>query len=136
MRATTVCAEPGCGEEVRSGRCSRHRRASFARSRPYDTRWRRRRAEYLASHPTCECDECALLPEDSRPRATDVHHVLGVVTGERERDEDLRAYTHGHHSKETARMQPGGWNSLQQRDRIRGPVQPSNPGREARVSGR
>lgn len=138
---TYVCSTPRCPELVeRTGLCGscrgklpRHKRPSGT----YDARWRRRRAEYLRTHKTCECDRCRILPIAARPAATDVHHVRGTVSGERESDEDLRAYAHGHHSRETARLQPGGWNSLAARDRVRAgrTVDRHNPTASERRSG-
>ena len=124
-RAPSVCSTPGCPEIVeRTGLCSACRAKAAKRRRrssgnTYDARWRRRRATYLASHKSCECDDCKILPEVARPVATDVHHVHGVVDGHRETDEELKAYAHGHHSRQTARQQPGGFAAFKKRDRLR-----------------
>jgi 5-methylcytosine-specific restriction protein A len=139
-RAPTVCATPGCGEIVKSGKCDSCRateRRKRRSSNTYDARWRRRRREYLHTHKLCECEACLRLPEAARPAATDVHHVDGAVTGQRESDEQLRSYAHGHHSRETAKMQPGGFHSRAARDRlIRGRVVDAhNPDRSSRRTG-
>lgn len=86
--------------------------------RGYDTRWRITRAAFLEDHPMCECDDCLKLPAWRRPEATDVDHRDGLgPLGARGHDPtNLRAMTHGHHSRRTAADQPGGWN------RRRGPA--------------
>jgi 5-methylcytosine-specific restriction protein A len=106
-----TCAEPGCEERVDGGRCRKHRSKDERRGRHYSTSaWRRRRAAFLRRHPRCECDLCLLLPADQRPVATDVDHKVEVRDGGTDADENLRAYSHSHHSRKTARTSPGGWN--------------------------
>jgi hypothetical protein len=126
-RALTICGTHGCGEPVVRGKCAecaraeareRRRRRPRGESSPYDSRWRARRARYLREHEHCECEDCLRIPKAGRPVATDVHHVRGVVSGEDERDEDLLALAHGHHSRETARLQPGGFNAFAKRERV------------------
>jgi len=65
-----VCTKPGCRTLVVKGRCPAHPRASDpreierrqrvdaarpkdVRSRYYSPRWRKERAEFLSTHPTC-----------------------------------------------------------------------------------
>jgi 5-methylcytosine-specific restriction protein A len=81
-------------------------------SKGYDTAWRRTRARFLLVHPYCECAECTLLPMPLKPVATEVDHVDGLgPLGPRGHDwSNLRSMTKAHHSRETARNQPGGWN--------------------------
>lgn len=109
------CAEPGCPNLTDETRCPRHqkakrrredRRRPNSRARGYDSRWERTRAAYLRLHPWCE-DEAGCIE-----RATDVDHVDGLgPTGPSGHDpENLRALCHSHHSRRTARDQPGGWN--------------------------
>ena len=120
-RALSVCTTPGCPTLTRGGRCeecqgeARARRSRLRRSGTeagYDTRWRRTRAAFLREHPYCECDECTELPMPLRPAATEVDHIDGLgPLGPRGHDwSNLRAMTKAHHSRETARNQPGGWN--------------------------
>lgn len=108
------CSEPGCPELVRGGKCEVHRlldrkrsdrRRPGPRDRGYDTRWERTQAAYLAAHPYCEDEEGCIEP------ATDVHHLDGLgPLGPRGHDWDnLQSLCHPHHSKRTARDQPGGW---------------------------
>jgi 5-methylcytosine-specific restriction protein A len=78
----------------------------------YDAGWRKARAAYLRAHPLCECAECEAVPIPLRPAATEVDHIDGLgPLGPRGYDwSNLRAMTKAHHSRETARNQPGGWN--------------------------
>lgn len=120
----SVCNVPGCGELTPGGgRCPTHERQArqrgtsghHARAKAgggYGARWQRTRKAYLAAHPVCECDECMTQPTVLRPWATDVDHIDGLgPKGPRGFDWDnLRAMSHAHHSRHTARTQPGGWN--------------------------
>ncbi|MDT3395447.1 HNH endonuclease signature motif containing protein [Streptomyces sp. B1866] len=116
-RALQVCPTPGCPNLTKAGRCptcqaaATHARGS-ARAKGYDGRWERTRAAYLREHPYCECDDCTTLPELLRPRATEVNHRDGLGPhGPRGHDwANLQAMTKAHHSRHTAREQPGGWN--------------------------
>lgn len=119
-RALVICSEPGCGELTVRGRCADCEDAAARRYRvthkrtadPADRHWRKIRANYLRKHGTCECDDCLALPEDQRPKATDVDHIVSREAGGSHKDENLRAMAHSHHSRRTARDQPGGWNAL------------------------
>src|ERR1039457_1633971 len=120
MRALTVCGTPGCGELVVKGKCPECEKAARRRSRivrgPGEApglpqHWRQIRGRYLKKHPTCECEECAALPEAERPKATDVHHKRGREEGGKSSDDNLEALTHGHHSRATMRQQPGGFHA-------------------------
>jgi 5-methylcytosine-specific restriction protein A len=86
-------------------------RRETAAERGYDAEWRATRAAFLEEHPQCECDDCLLLPLWRRPDAVDVDHRDGLgPTGPRGHDwSNLRAMSHEHHSRRTARDQPGGW---------------------------
>lgn len=129
MRAMAICGTPGCGEVVVRGKCpeceSAERRAkrrsrSTAGGTPdLPQHWRAIRARYLKKHPHCECKDCLEIPEDERPLATDIHHKIGREEGGRSDDANLEALTHGHHSRQTSRQQPGGFAAFRQRDRIR-----------------
>lgn len=114
-RSLSVCVEPGCPELTESPRCEAHDRRArrereagrpSATARGYDAEWRRTRAAFLQSHPICEDPEVCIEP------ATDVDHVDGLgPKGPRGHDpNNLRALCHSHHSRRTARDQPGGWN--------------------------
>jgi 5-methylcytosine-specific restriction protein A len=117
-KALQVCPTPGCPTLTPGGRCETcqtkaQRRRPTAAAKGYDTRWDRTRAEYLRANPYCECDEeCAALPMLLRPRATEVNHRDGLgPLGPRGHDwTNLQAMTKAHHSRHTAREQPGGWN--------------------------
>lgn len=94
-----------CGALSDRTRCPSHRtvRPTAAR-RGYDARWRRTRARFLASQPVCQEPGC------DRP-ATDVHHLDGLgPNGPLGHSwANLSARCHMHHSRITARSQPGGW---------------------------
>lgn len=116
-KALSVCTTPGCPTLTPGGRCpdcaqvASQGRGS-ARGKGYDARWERTKRDYLAVHPHCECDECMALPQIMRPWAVEVHHKDGLgPNGPRGHDwSNLMAVTHAHHSRITAREQPGGWN--------------------------
>ena len=118
----TVCTERDCPNLSNGGRCPECRAAARRNSdkrrgtsaqRGYDARWQRTRTHYLRDHPTCECDDCLPLPPAQRPPADDVHHRDGLgPNGPRGHDPtNLQAMAHVHHSRRTARDQPGGWNA-------------------------
>lgn len=117
MRARSVCTTPGCPELTWGGRCdecsakARALRKSTAR-KGYGSAWQRTRLAYLRAHPLCECAECEAVPMPLREAATEVDHIDGLgPLGPRGHDwSNLRALTKAHHSRETARHQPGGWN--------------------------
>ncbi|KAB8186984.1 HNH endonuclease [Nonomuraea phyllanthi] len=117
-RSLTVCSTPSCAELTSGGRCAVCRREAerqrgSASQRGYDAAWQRTRAAYLKNHPRCECEDCEALPYEQRPAATDVDHIDGLgPNGPRGHDpSNLRALTKSHHSRRTARDQPGGWNA-------------------------
>lgn len=116
-RAMQICPTPACPTLTSSGRCQRcQAKASQARSTTKNAgrgaSWQRTRAAYLRAHPYCECDECAALPAVLRPRATEVDHIDGLgPLGPRGHDwTNLASMTKSHHSRKTARNEPGGWN--------------------------
>lgn len=115
-RAMSVCSTPGCPTLTHGGRCegckARARRSRRSPTRAgYDSRWQKTRARFLREHPYCECEECMALPAPLRPAATEVDHIDGLgPLGPRGHDwSNLRAMTKAHHSRSTARNQPGGW---------------------------
>jgi 5-methylcytosine-specific restriction protein A len=122
MGARSVCSTPGCPVLVfPAGRCAecvakaaamRRARGGSTAKRGYDKGWQRTRKAYLRLHPYCECAECAAVPMPLRQPATEVDHIDGLgPLGPRGHDwSNLRAMTKAHHSRETAKHQPGGWN--------------------------
>jgi 5-methylcytosine-specific restriction protein A len=91
------------------GRCDEHRhdkQRPSSTERGFDRKWENTRAAYLAAHPTCECDD-----PDCNELAVDVHHRDGRgPSGPRGHDwANLQALSKSHHSRVTAREQPGGW---------------------------
>ncbi|MET8824776.1 HNH endonuclease [Streptomyces sp. NPDC004610] len=120
-RALQVCPTPGCPTLTPGGRCDPCQRKAgrqrpSAASKGYDTRWARTRAAYLRAHPYCECHACQAQPPLLRPRATEVNHRDGLgPLGPRGHDwANLQAMTKAHHSRETAKHQPGGWNDREE----------------------
>lgn len=116
-RAMQTCPTPGCPNLTSTGRCTRcqanaNQSRGSARAKGYNANWQRTREAYLREHPYCECDDCMKLPPILRPRATEVNHRDGLgPNGPRGHDwPNLQAMTKAHHSKHTAREQPGGWN--------------------------
>ncbi|HSZ70226.1 MAG TPA: hypothetical protein VK756_07680 [Solirubrobacteraceae bacterium] len=119
--APQLCSTPGCWNLVPSGKCSecasdRRREERARRASPadlgYDSRWRRTAGRFLKYHPQCECDDCLKLPRERRAKATEVHHRdgCGPLGPAGHKWFNLRAMAGEHHSKETAKQQPGGWN--------------------------
>ena len=116
-RALQTCPTPGCPALTQQGACpdcrrARERQRPSARSKGYDRRWERTRADYLDDHPWCECAEHDALPPLQRPHAEHVHHIDGLgPLGPRGHDPaNLQALTKSCHSKVTALEEPGGWN--------------------------
>ena len=117
-RASAVCPTAGCPQLTTGGQCPKCRAEAEAKrgtasQRGYNSKWARTRAAYLRDHPMCECEECELLPYAQRPLATDVDHIDGLgPNGPPGHDPtNLRALSKSHHSRRTARDQPGGWNA-------------------------
>jgi 5-methylcytosine-specific restriction protein A len=116
--ARSICSTPGCPVLVYpAGRCTECRAKAGAmrktsQRKGYDKQWRTTRLAYLRAHPYCECTECGVLPMPLKPTATEVDHMDGLgPLGPRGHDwSNLRSMTKAHHSRETARHQPGGWN--------------------------
>lgn len=123
LLARSVCSTPGCPTLVHpAGRCAeckakaaalrRVKGGSSKGKRGYGVAWQRTRAAYLRAHPLCMCTECDAVPVPLRQTATEVDHIDGLgPLGPRGHDwSNLRAMTKAHHSRDTARHQPGGWN--------------------------
>jgi 5-methylcytosine-specific restriction protein A len=72
-----------------------------AAARGYGVHWQRIRASYLRRHPICEEPDCDQA-------STDVDHIDGRGPRGDNRDVNLRAYCHSHHSRKTA-TQDGGF---------------------------
>lgn len=111
-RAKKVCSRPGCPNlvDAGTGRCDAcaggsERERGTAAERGYDSRWRATRAGFLEEYPFCAEAGCMSLAED-------VDHIDGEgPLGPRGHDwSNLRGLCKAHHSRRTARDQPGGWN--------------------------
>ena len=113
-RYISVCAERGCPELTDERFCETHRldsrkaseaKRETAQAKGYDARWRQTRKDFLRAYPVCQ-DEMGCVA-----KATDVDHIDGLgPNGPRGHDwTNLRAFCHSHHSKRTAKDQPGGF---------------------------
>jgi hypothetical protein len=115
-RAPNACTVPGCPHEATpAGKCADHRRDTDRRrpnanQRGYTSRWSTVSTRYLRAHPTCECDDCLLLPPADRPRADHVDHRDGLgPNGPRGYDEsNFCAMSRPCHSRKTA-LRDGGF---------------------------
>jgi 5-methylcytosine-specific restriction enzyme A len=106
----SVCTEPGCPELVDGGgRCEQHRlearRSNEARrltvtERGYGPAWRKRRARYLAAHPTCAlCGAGSQVP-DHHPRTR--RELVAAGVPDPDADEHLRPLCTPCHNRATA----------------------------------
>lgn len=127
-RSNRVCKR--CRQSVAPGPCpncrpqqQREWSAPSERARPsaakrgYDRKWRAAAAEYLESHPYCECDTCTKQPLHRRALATDVNHRDGLgPLGPRGYDPtNWQAMAHGHHSRTTV-TEHGGFGRTRRTD--------------------
>lgn len=117
-RALKVCSVTGCAELVPTGqsRCATHERQAdkargTARQRGYDHRHETHfRAAVLRRDPTC------VIPDCDQPSTDADHHPLSrrelLEQGLNPNDpQHGRGLCSPHHKQETARLQPGGWNT-------------------------
>jgi 5-methylcytosine-specific restriction enzyme A len=114
-RALTVCSVPGCPQLTPAGRCVDHAREAdrargTAHQRGYGSRHRRvfRRA-VLRRDPVCVlCHQAPATTADHYPLSRRELEARGL-------DPDDPRFGRGLcqrcHSRETARNQPGGWNT-------------------------
>ena len=86
MSIKRPCAQPGCPELVRKGRCATHAKKTrqtydkgrgSARVRGYDARWDALSIRYRRKHPLCE--DC--LDNQRTTVAALVHHVSPIENG-------------------------------------------------------
>jgi 5-methylcytosine-specific restriction enzyme A len=112
-RPQRPCTAPGCPQRTYGGKCSRHARLSGQQRTHwrelYGDAWPRIRLEYLARHPTCLlCGRMASVAD---------HHPRGIRLLKKQGNPDPHADRHlrplcaSCHSRETGRLQPGGWNA-------------------------
>ena len=90
-------------------------------ARGYGAKWRKRRAAYLAEHPTCSlCPGPSQVP-DHFPRSR--KELLDQGVDDPDLPCFLRPLCERCHNRETATRQPGGWNvkGKRQRDKPRHP---------------
>lgn len=118
-RALRPCSTPGCPGRALTGRCKRcdagraanpRLRAATAAQRGYDARWRTRRLDYLAGHPTCTLCPRAATIADHYPLAR--RELLALGVRDPDADEFLRPLCRSCHDHETGDRQPGGWWAL------------------------
>lgn len=109
-----LCAEQGCGQLVKSGRCEQHRkeqrresekRRPSSHSRGYTRGWANFAREFLADNPHC----ISQIHAGKGIPATDADHIDGLgPTGPRGFDRsNLAPYCHSCHSSKTARHDGG-----------------------------
>jgi 5-methylcytosine-specific restriction protein A len=108
-KAMQVCPTPGCPTLTQAGRCPAcQAKARASRPQPnqrgYNTAWRKASADYLQTHPYCECPACSALPQLQRDLATEVDHIDGLgPLGPRGFDpSNWQAMSKRHHSRKTA----------------------------------
>lgn len=111
-RAPHVCPSIGCSELVYipARYCAKHTRLMRPKDmrpnsarRGYDAVWQKIRAAYLKANPWCVVQGCPPHP------ATDVDHIMALADGGTNDFNNLRSYCHTHHSRRTAKDQPGGF---------------------------
>lgn len=119
------CRTPRCrGRATRRGlceNCSREdeRTRGSAATRGYDAYWRKRRLEFIASHPTCdECPEPTAEPDHIVPVRE--ARAQGWTETRIHADENLRPKCKTHHSRRTA-LEQSGWGPKAQRYVVIGP---------------
>lgn len=114
-RASHICATVGCPAVIpRAGRCpdckgNAERERGTAASRGYDSRWARRRLAYLKRHPICV--RCGGIANVADHYPTSRRELLTLGVPDPDADHRLRPLCTPCHGTETARHQPGGWNS-------------------------
>jgi 5-methylcytosine-specific restriction protein A len=113
-RAPSTCTKDGCAAiAVDRGRCleHKHKRAPerrVNRERYNSIGWLRNKANYIRAHPVCcLCGGAAETPDHWPVSRRDL-----VAAGDQHADswDKLRPLCKRCHSRETARLQPGGWN--------------------------
>lgn len=106
MRLRSVCAEPGCPNlsVPRDSRCQVHKRGTAAQ-RGYDSRWNRRRAAFLARHPTCV--ECGQPSTDADHDPIDRRDLVAMGIEDPDQEQYLQAKCGRCHKRRT-RMQAQG----------------------------
>ena len=106
--ALRLCAHPGCGVLVPSGRCAAHQRVEYrrieryrgtAKARGYDADWRKVRNAVLRDEPCCRL--CAA--EGVTCLAVEVDHVVPMHLGGARLDRaNLQPLCHACHHAKTA----------------------------------
>lgn len=114
-RALTVCSIPGCPTLTDTGRCAEHRQQAdrqrgSARQRGYDRQHETRfRAAVLARDPVCTlCRRAPSVHADHHPLSRRELVEAGLDPNDPQHGRGLCGPCH---SSETARHQPGGWNT-------------------------
>ena len=112
MTPSRPCLEPTCPEPASyRGRCGAHTTTRNRETRSRNVKvysslkWERTRAQQLAEHPLCQCDdpECFEI-------ATDVDHRIPIDQGgDVWAFSNLRSLAHACHSRITRRAQLGKW---------------------------
>lgn len=84
--APKPCNHPGCGRLIDTGGyCEQHKKKKIQLSeqargssndRGYGYKWQKARDGFLRKHPTCECQDCQVLPFILRPKSEVVDHKV------------------------------------------------------------
>jgi 5-methylcytosine-specific restriction protein A len=114
-RPLQPCTTPGCPGRCHEGRCRRCRdtRQGNRRLKPettaergYGAAWRRRRLDYLSTHPRCLlCPALAAVPDHYPISRRD---LVRVGVADPDADEYLRPLCIRCHNRQTGLRQPGG----------------------------
>lgn len=104
------CKVPGCNLLVNAGEsfCIKHRRAQednrqSPSKRGYGRRWKKVRESFLIENPYCsECQKQGRLI-----RADEVHHIIAIIDGGDNNEDNLLSLCHSCHSKITAKENGG-----------------------------
>lgn len=112
-RPLKPCTAPGCPIRTHSGRCIQHTKLAGQQRTHWRTLygddWPRRRLEYLSANPVCVlCGRMASVA-DHYPRG--IRLLIKQNNPDLHADRHLRALCASCHSRETGRLQPGGWNA-------------------------
>jgi 5-methylcytosine-specific restriction endonuclease McrA len=104
-----ACPVAGCRQRKP---CPEHRPQTKPRpsaaARGYDRKWRLVRAAFLKANGWCIEPGCGLP-------ATEADHVIALKDGGTHSWSNLRPFCKPHHSRRTAKEQPGGWNVRERR---------------------
>lgn len=97
-----LCGRLGCTEHKRERQVVYDRHRGSARKRGYDSRWEKKRAEYLKLHPVCE-----LQMSGCTKRANTVDHRIPIARGGADDPSNYQSACRCCHSSKTAAEDQG-----------------------------